>query len=65
MKDTIDSLGRLRNQNLSEGERIAAAAAGSGLMMFGLFRKSWLGAGLAALGGVSGGAGPQRAVSAP
>jgi hypothetical protein len=51
MKDTIDSLQRIRRQNLSDGERIASAVAGSGLVVFGLLRKNWLGAGLAALGG--------------
>jgi hypothetical protein len=51
MNDTVDTLNRLRRQNLNEGERIASAAAGGGMIVFGLLRRSWLGAGLAALGG--------------
>jgi hypothetical protein len=51
MKNNVDSLSRLRDQNLREGERIASTAAGGGMIVFGLLRKSWLGAGLAALGG--------------
>ena len=50
MKDTVDSLIRLRRQNLREGERVASAAAGAGMIVFGLLRQSWAGKGLAALG---------------